>query len=65
MISLTAGTLGVEPDDVRWGIAEGGQAVLRIWLRIPEEAEPVALELYCDQPDDLRAGMARFWSAAG
>ena len=65
VFSLTAGTLGVEPDDVRWGIAEGGQAVLRIWLHVPEEADPLALELSCDQPGDLRAGMARFWSAAG
>ena len=63
--SLTAGTLGVEPDDVRWGIAEGGQAVLRIRLHVPEEVEPLALELSCDRPGDLRAGMARFWSAAG
>jgi hypothetical protein len=59
--SLTAGTLGVEPDDVRWGIAEGGQAVLRIWLRVPEEDEPLALELSSDRPGDLREGMARFW----
>lgn len=65
MFSLTAGTMGVEPDDVRWGIAEGGQAVLRIRLHVPEEADPLALELSCDQPGELRAGMARFWSAAG
>ena len=65
VFSMTAGTLGVEPDDVRWGIAEGGQAVLRIWLHVPEEADPLALELSCDQPGDLRAGLARFWSAAG
>ena len=65
VFSLTAGTLGVEPDDIRWGIAEGGQAVLRIWLRAPEETEPIALELSCDLPSELRAGVARFWSAAG
>lgn len=59
--SLGAGSLAVQPEDVRWGIAEGGDQVLRIWLHEQEAGEPVPLEIITEEVEPLRRGLVRFW----
>jgi hypothetical protein len=53
--------VAVERDDVAWGVGDGGQRVLRVWL-YTRPGEAVALEISSPNVKELAAKLERFWA---